>query len=130
MSGTDLFVYVGAGAGWAFLIGAATRFLRERAMRSEMRRADAIADPIVRQVLMEAMDHIALGGPSLRARYAERAAQMAIEDLALVDRYAFARVARRDLVASRLEEVRAWRAVRRRQPLRRLDAFVRSAVRG
>lgn len=130
MTPAELFLCGGAAAGWAFLIGAATRFLRERAMRSEMRRAGAIADPIIRQVLREAMDHIELGGPSLRARYAERAAQMAVEDLALVDRYAFGGVARPDLVASRLEEVRAWRAVRRRQPLRRLDAFVRSAVRG
>lgn len=125
MSGADIFLYVGAGAGWGLLIGGAAKTLKERAQRADFRRVLSIVDPIYPQLLPEALR----GKVRFSDLYAEASAKIDIADLELLDRYPYG-CGCRDLVAPRLDEVRAWRAKRRRQPLRRLAAFLRSAANG
>lgn len=125
MSGADVFAYVGAGAGWIFLIGRVTDRLRERACRADLRRARSVAYPLARRVMAwRLVDR----GPT-QALWAEASASIPIEDLALMARFNFD-TTMEALVAPRLKEVQAWRDRRRFRPWLCLAAFVRSAALG
>lgn len=129
MSGVDVFLYVGAAAGLGVLIGNAVDLIRRRALSADVRRAEQLADAAIDCVVSQGLRDRPMDGPSLAERFAQQSAKMDVEDLALMSRYAFGGGVR-DLIAPRRDEVRAWLAKRRRQPMRRLAAFVRSATVG
>lgn len=129
MSAVDVFLYVGAGAGWGVLIGNTVILIRRRALSARLRRAEKLADAALDLVVSQGLRDRLVDGISFPERCAQQSAKMDVEDLALMSRYAFGGGVR-DLVAPRREEVQAWMAKRRRQPLRRLAAFVRSAAVG
>lgn len=125
MSGADVFAYVGAGAGWVFLIDRVTDRLRGRAYQADLRRARKVAYPLGRRVLeWRLVDR----GPT-QALWAEASASIPIEDLERMARFSFD-TTMAALVAPRLKEIQAWRDSRRFRPWLRLAAFVRSAALG
>lgn len=129
MSGAEIFLYVGAGAGWGGLIGSVVNIARDRAYRADYRRAESIAGPAIKQLISDRLTSIDIGRPSHSAKCAVLAAEIDVTDLALLDRFSYS-PGFKDLVQPRLEEVRAWQAKRRSEPVRRLAAFVRSAAIG
>ncbi len=129
MSAVDIFLHVGAGAGWGVLGAASIHMLRKRAFRADYRRADRIARHPIHKAMSGDPEIIGSDRLSFPARCAQVAAEMDIADLALIQRFNYL-PGHKELAASRHDEIEAWRAKRRRQPLMRLAAFVRSAAVG
>jgi len=129
VNGVDIFLYVGAGAGLGVLIGNAVSLIRRRALSADLLKAEQLADAAIDCVVSQGLRDRLVDGPSLAERFAQQSSKMDVEDLALMSRYAFGSGVG-DLIAPRRDEVRAWEAKRRRQPMRRLAAVIRSAAVG
>lgn len=129
MSGGEVYLYIGAAGGWVLFLREAVIVLSRRAYQADYKRAERVASEQLGKAYSEYTSDIGAKGPSFAARCALLAVNIDIADLVLIDRYSY-QAGFKDLVRFRQEEIEAWRAKRRRQPLHRLFAFIRSATVG
>lgn len=128
MTLADVFLFGGSALGWGALLDRTVKIAHERAYRADYRRAEGIAGPAIRLAISKSLAGLDTD-PSFPAVCEAQSAEMDVADLALLDRFPYS-PGFKDLVKPRLQEVRDWRVRRRRQPVRRLAAFVRSAAVG
>lgn len=131
MNSGEIIQAIGAGFGWGWASSTVFLWLKARAGRADLRRAEIIADDLRGQISARVIsDPEAVGIDMINRRKEHRLAVLALapaKDTALLARMSFVAP---DLMTGRREDLLAWSNSQRGPALVRAAQFVRSAIRG